>query len=197
MDMCIYPAWLLDALFVLEGLKEVRQENKFTLRSASQTGSPLLQDSMFLFFPSRLFEWKWTSPLAGVPAPNSASIEKHVWCVWPAQLLPCSYNVPVWRGKPLMYRFTCSVAVEKPQRGGKRLQRRKKRDSHGFHFCHRLHMSSLRHRAWWTNMKRSLCQIKVQTEDLIHALFMRGSGMLKETQLSSQFVFEDFVYLHN
>lgn len=36
-----------------------------------------------------------------------------------------------------MYRFTCSVAVEKPQREGKRLQRRKKRNSHGFHFCHR------------------------------------------------------------
>lgn len=41
MDMCIYPAWLLAALFVLEGLKEVREENKFTLRSAFQTGSSL------------------------------------------------------------------------------------------------------------------------------------------------------------
>ena len=35
MDPCVCSASLLGSMFVLEGLQEVRRENKFTLRSTS------------------------------------------------------------------------------------------------------------------------------------------------------------------
>lgn len=76
--------------------------------------------------------------------------------------LTTGFNIPIWRGKPLMYRFTCLVCGWKTTARRQQQNKKKKSDTHGFQSCHQLHVSSLKHRAWWANMKCSLCQIKVK-----------------------------------